>query len=68
MKILLNAKSKKMGMDLLTDVSMLIPSVHAFMFPLADSHCISLEFNEKTEYDKDQTAMIYTLRSLERLQ
>ena len=61
MKIILNSPSMKMGMELLTDVSMLIPSVHAFMFPLADSHCISLEFNEKAKYSKDQRALIYTL-------
>lgn len=68
MKIILNAKSKKIGMDLLMDVSLLIPSVYAFMFPLFDSHCISLEFNEKADYNKDQTALIYSLQSLERLQ
>ena len=68
MKILLNAKSKKMGVELLANVSILIPSVQAFMFPLADTLCVSLDFNEKAAYNKDQTELIRTLQSLERLQ
>jgi len=65
MKIILNAKSKNMGMELLTNVSMLIPSVHAFMFPLADSYCVSLEFNDRAEYNRNQAALIKTLERLQ---
>ena len=68
MRIILNATSKKMGMDLLAEVSTLIPQVKAFMFPVGDNNCISLEFSEKANYTKDQTAIIYTLQSLERAQ
>jgi hypothetical protein len=64
MKILLNAKSRKHGVELLSHISMLIPEVRAFMFPLAGSHCISLDFNEAFKYTKEQVDVILALKSL----
>lgn len=67
MKILLNARSKKHGEDLLSDVSKIVPQVRAFMFPLADSNCVMLEFKEQENYTKEQTEMIIALQALGRM-
>lgn len=67
MKILLNAKSRQTGTQMLLDVSLLIPSVKAFMFPLAGNHCLSFEFKENVVYTQKQYELIQSLQVLGRL-
>ena len=68
MRLLINAMSKQIGMDLLEDVCKLIPHVQASMYPISDTHCVSLEFNDNLKYSEVQTAYIRMLQTLGRMQ
>ena len=68
MRLVINAMSKKIGMDLLEDVCKLIPHVQASMYPISDTHCISLEFSDTIRYTEVQTAYIRMLQTLGSMQ